>query len=119
VDLLQQLKIKPNKRRLVSPGAVLVQLEDEAGEQVRCLLSPSEARCLADDLLRYAHDVEGRRKELGFPVEKDLRLTKGGLRTTGMAILEDARKRANKLTPAKRRKLLKRGIKLIRRKRSK
>lgn len=115
-DLLKESKTKPNKRRLVSPGCVLVQLEDEFGEQVRCLLSPDEARCMAEDLLRYADDVEAGRKKCGMPMARNLRLSKGGLRTTGMAIAEDVRDRANKLKPSERRKLLKRGMALIRRK---
>jgi hypothetical protein len=51
-------------RKLKSKGFVLVQLQDERAEQVRCGLTPDEARNMADELRRVADEVESKRKRL-------------------------------------------------------
>jgi len=58
---------KHGKRRankLKGEGSVLVQLQDERAEQVRCRLTPSEARHMADELCRFAAKLEAERAVL-------------------------------------------------------
>ena len=52
--------------KLKNKGFVLVQLQDERAEQVRCGLTPGEARHMAEELRRAADEVEARRVRLGM-----------------------------------------------------
>ena len=53
---------KPTANKLKGEGFVLVQLQDERAEQVRCRLTPDEARHMARELRRFANEVEVRRR---------------------------------------------------------
>ena len=55
---------KPTANKLKGEGFVLVQLQDERAEQVRCRLTPGEARHMARELRRFANEVEVRQATL-------------------------------------------------------
>ena len=55
---------KPTANKLKGVGFVLVQLQDERAEQVRCRLTPDEARQMARELRRFANEVEVRQATL-------------------------------------------------------
>ena len=55
---------KRTANKLKGEGFVLVQLQDERAEQVRCRLTPDEARHMARELRRFANEVEVRRRTL-------------------------------------------------------
>jgi hypothetical protein len=57
---------KRKASKLKSEGFVLVQLQDERADQVRCGLTPGEARHMAEELRRAADEVEARRVRLGM-----------------------------------------------------
>jgi hypothetical protein len=57
---------KKKASKLKGKGFVLVQLQDERAEQVRCRLTTDEARHMADELRRFAAEVEGQRATLGM-----------------------------------------------------
>lgn len=52
---------KRRANELKGEGAVLVQLQDERAEQVRCRLTPGEARHMARELGRFAARLEAER----------------------------------------------------------
>jgi hypothetical protein len=54
---------KRRANKLKGEGSVLVQLQDER-EQVRCRLTPSEARHMARELRRFAARLEAERAKL-------------------------------------------------------
>jgi len=55
---------KRTAKKLKGEGFVLVQLQDERAEQVRCRLTPDEARHMARELRGFANEVEVRRRTL-------------------------------------------------------
>ncbi len=55
---------KRRANKLKGEGSVLVQLQDERAEQVRCRLTPSEAKHMADELRRLAAKLEAERAKL-------------------------------------------------------
>jgi|ERR1035437_764966 hypothetical protein len=52
---------KRKASKFKSEGFVLVQLQDEKADQVRCRLTPREARDMANELRRFADEVEVKR----------------------------------------------------------
>jgi hypothetical protein len=57
---------KRKASKLKSTGLVLVQLQDERAEQVRCRLTSDEAREMVVKLRRFAHDVEVHQETIGM-----------------------------------------------------
>ena len=55
---------KRRANKLKGKGSVLVQLQDERAEQIRCRLTPSEARHMALELGRFAAKLEAERARL-------------------------------------------------------
>ena len=55
---------KRRANKLKGEGAVLVQLQDDRAEQLRCRLTPSEARHMARELGRFAAKLEADRARL-------------------------------------------------------
>lgn len=55
---------KRTANKLKGGGAVLVQLQDERAEQVRCRLTPREAKHMARELGRFAAKLEAERARL-------------------------------------------------------
>jgi TATA-binding protein-associated factor Taf7 len=52
--------------KLKGEGFVLVQLQDERAEQVRCKLIPEEARHMARELRQFANELEACRRRSGM-----------------------------------------------------
>ena len=55
---------KRRANKLKGEGSVLVQLQDERAEQIRCRLTASEARHMAHELGRFAAKLEAERARL-------------------------------------------------------